>query len=107
MEKLGSPAGLKGKPSHVMVWRFAEAPRPLRLLHRNSPPPEWLVFIPHSLIGLDLDESITGRPESIGVFRYETPAGDLVYTGSASMNKTGRHLRTAKTGSAASLSSHA
>jgi len=107
MDRLGSPDGLKGKSSHVMVWRFADAPRPLRLLHRNSPPPEWLVFVPHSLIGLDLDESITGRPESIGVFRYETSAGDLVYAGSAATHKAGRHLRTAKAGAVASLSSHA
>jgi hypothetical protein len=117
MDKLASPSGLaidfdvksraKGKSSHVMVWRFAEAPRPLRLLHRNLPPPEWLVFVPHSLIGSDLDESITGRAESTGVSRYETTAGDLVYAGSASMNKVGRHLRTAKAGSAVSMFSHA
>jgi hypothetical protein len=117
MDKLPSPVGLaidsdlklraNEKSSHVMVWRFAEAPQPLRLLHRDLPPPEWLVFVPHARIGADLDESITGRPESIGVFRYETAAGDVVYMGSSLMNKAGKHLRTAKAESAASISSQA
>jgi hypothetical protein len=117
MDKLASPAGLaigsgvklraKGKPSHIMVWRFADAPHPLQLLHRDLPPPEWLVFVPQDRIGSDLDESIIGCPESIGVLRYETPAGDVVYTGSSLMSKAGKHLRTAKGGSPASISSHA
>jgi hypothetical protein len=115
MHKLVSPAGpaiesdiklrAKGKSSHLMVWRFTDAPQPLRLLHRHLPPPEWLVFVPHARIGSDLDESIIARADSIGVFRYETPAGDVVYTGSSLMNRAGKDLRTAQ--SAACTLSHA
>ena len=76
-----------------MVWRFTDAPQPLRLLHRDLPPPEWLVFVPHARIGSDLDESIIGRADSIGVFRYETPAGDAAPHGGFPMNKA-EDLRT-------------
>ncbi len=92
----------KGTSNHVMVWRFVDAPAALRIFHRHLPPPEWLVFVPQARMGSDLDESITGRPESIGVFRYETAAGDFIYTGSSLMNKAGKHLRTARAGSSAS-----
>jgi hypothetical protein len=117
MDELASPAGTtidsemkllaKDKSNHVMVWRFADAPYQLRLLHPTLPSPEWLVLVPHARIGSDLDELITGAAESIGVFRYDTPAGDVVYTGSSAMNKAGNHLRTAKAELAASIPLHA
>ncbi len=94
------------KSSRIMVWRFTEAPRRLRVLHRDLPPPEWLVLVPQALICSDLDESITRRAESSRVSRYKTPAGDAVYTGTSPMNQAGKHLRTARAESAASMHSH-
>ena len=71
------------KFDRVMTWTFADAPRALRLLHRTTTPPEWLVFVPQHLIGADLEEIITRNAESTGVFRYETPAWDVVYMGNS------------------------
>jgi hypothetical protein len=105
----GSAIDADIKSRRVMVWRFADAPTPLRSLHCSLPPPEWLVLVPHTLIGSDLDEAITNqRAKSSGVFRYKTPAGDVVYTGNSLMSKAEKHLRTAKAEStAASIPSHA
>lgn len=69
--------------SRVMVWAFADAPKALRSLHRTSPPPEWIVFVPQHLIGSDLEEIITRNAESTGLFRYETATQGIVYMGSS------------------------
>ncbi len=115
MDKLASHAAIdsdmnlqsKEKSNHVMVWRFTEAPYPLRLLHPALPPPEWLVFVPHARIGSDLDELITGGAESTRVCRYDTPAGDVVYTGSSVMSKAPKHLQTTKGAFGVSIPLHA
>jgi hypothetical protein len=73
--------------SRVMTWAFADAPRALRLLHRTSPPPEWLVLVPQHLMGSDLEEIITGNTESSHVFRYETVTNDIVYMGTSRTNE--------------------
>ncbi len=71
------------KSDRVMVWRFADAPEALKSLHREPETPEWLALIPRALAGTDLDIAILGRAKSGKIARYETPDGDIVYTGTS------------------------
>jgi len=72
-----------------MMWRFSAAPKTLKSLHRKKETPDWLVFVPRALTGADLDNAILSKGEPGQVARYETPAGDVVYMGTAS---TSSHL---------------
>jgi hypothetical protein len=73
------------KLDRLMMWRFAAAPKALRSLHRGPGTHEWLVFVPHSLSGTDLDDAIVSPAETGKVARYETPRGDIVYVGSTKL----------------------
>ena len=73
------------KLDRLMMWRFADAPKALRSLHRGTGTPEWLVFIPRALSGIDLDEAILRPVEPGKVSRYETAKGDTVYIGSTQL----------------------
>ena len=70
----------------VMIWRFASAPESLRALHHNADTPEWLVLIPHSLDGPDLDEAILQGARPGQVTRYLTTDGDAVYVGTSQLD---------------------
>ena len=72
------------KLDRLMMWRFADSPKALRSLHRGPGTPEWLVFIPRALSGIDLDEAILLPAEPGKVARYETPKG-VVYIGSTQL----------------------
>lgn len=71
------------KSDRLMMWRFAAAPKTLKSLHRKSGTPDWLVFVPRSLSGADLDDAILHKGTPGQVARYETPDGDIVYMGTA------------------------
>lgn len=68
------------EPNRIRIWRFAKAPRELRSLHGFSDA-EWLVLIPRLIWGIDLEDVIRERADPGSLSRYETPNGDVVYTG--------------------------
>ena len=67
--------------ARIMVWSFAEAPAELRALHRGRNRAQWLIMVPHSLCGPDIDGEILRRAGNTDVSRNITLNGDMVYTG--------------------------
>ena len=76
------------KSDRVMLWRFAAAPKELRALHSSTAAPEWLVLVPRSLSGADLDQAISAGAEPGQLARYETSTGDVVYVGNSPIDRT-------------------
>ena len=80
------------KLDRLMVWRFPAAPESLRSLHVGPGTPEWLVLVPASLSGTDIDEAILRGSKPGEVARYVTPDGDIVYTGTSQLNQLPQSL---------------
>ena len=70
----------------LMIWRFAAAPETLKAFHCDADEPEWLVLIPRTLHGPDLDEAILKGSKPGQVAHYETPDGDIVYIGTSQLD---------------------
>ena len=94
------------KSDRLRMWRFTAAPKALRSLHRSEDEPEWLVLVPQTLVGTDLDEAIVKGAKIGQVARYDTPKGDVVYVGTSQL---GRLPKSSAKGSrtAAMAASHA
>ncbi len=69
-----------------MIWRFADAPKTLTALHCEVEAPEWVVLIPRTLYGADLDEIIRKGAKPGQVTHYRTPDGDTVYMGTSQLD---------------------
>lgn len=68
-------------PSLIAIWKFHRAPSNLRALHTAEECPDWLAFVPREVWGPDLDEAISAQAGHLALYRFETVAGDTVYTG--------------------------
>jgi hypothetical protein len=69
--------------NRVMVWQFDSAPSELRALHNGGQSPSWLALVPKKICGADLETAIIAQTGLIGLYRYQTEAGDVVYFGSS------------------------
>jgi len=76
----------------LMLWRFAAAPKSLQSLHCEAETPEWLLLIPRSLVGSDLDDVIVQGAKPGQVVRYETADGDIVFIGTSQLDGLSRNL---------------
>src|SRR5579884_1218134 len=72
-------------PNRIMMWRFPEAPPELQALYKGANLPEWIVLVPRSVWGLDIDELITKQHRPDAVSRFELPNGDITYIGAVPM----------------------
>lgn len=69
--------------NRITIWRFEDAPARLRALHAGASEPDWLVLVPRTFHSPDVDEAIVRG--AVSVSRFDTPSGDIVYVGMASM----------------------
>lgn len=63
-----------------MIWKFAAAPTVYRSRFQERPSPEWLVLVPASLYGDDLDRKLRSN---LAVQCVIANNGDVVYAGSS------------------------
>jgi hypothetical protein len=73
---------------HIKVWKFDDAPAELKIGCRSGKRPQWLVLVPRSIKGSDLDEAIQARSEVESLFTYQTASGDVIYVGSEKPSET-------------------
>ncbi len=81
----------------IKIWKFESAPHQLRRGHTVAQRPQWLVLIPASIHGPDIDELIRAQASLDNFCSYRTKTGDIVYTGSWS-RENDRPLRAAARG---------
>lgn len=67
----------------IEMWEFEKAPAWLQRRHTGVQRPQWLVLIPASIQGPDIDRAIRGQARLGDLCRYRTETGDIIYTGSS------------------------
>lgn len=65
----------------IMIWKFESAPAEIRSLHGAGEVPEWIVLVPPSVYGADLEEAFHQRSGMIA--QYRTAEGEIVFMGAA------------------------
>jgi len=79
----------------LMVWKFEEAPPHLADRCSGVIRPLWLVLIPASIYGPDIDDAIRTQSTLSDVCRYQTENRDVIYVGSSRLDALlGRCLQT-------------